>query len=191
VVGVDYSAQNFDAAPRSDRVQLLLGDAERLTALTDQSFDAAICECAFCPFPDKPAAAREIARVLRPGGRFGLSDLTRSGPWPTELDGLLGWVGCLADAQPVATYVHQLEAAGLRIELVEPHDDALAELVRQVRGRLLGANLLAALKQLDHLGVHFARAAELGRCAAAAVEGGILGYSLIVATRPSAPDRSG
>ena len=37
-----------------------------------------ICECAFCTFPDKRAAASEFARVLKPGGKVGLSDLTRA-----------------------------------------------------------------------------------------------------------------
>ena len=43
-------------------------------------FDAIICECAFCTSPDKPAAAAEFARVIRRGGRVGLSNLTRIGP---------------------------------------------------------------------------------------------------------------
>ncbi len=38
-------------------------------ALPDAVFDAAISECVFCTFPDKPTAAAEMARVLRPGGR--------------------------------------------------------------------------------------------------------------------------
>jgi arsenite methyltransferase len=193
VVGVDYSPRNVEIAPGRGAPggpgasgQFRTGDAERLVDVGDGRFDAVICEYAFCTFPDKAAAAREIARVLRPGGRFGLSDLTRSGPLPQELESLLGWVACLADAQPVARYVHQLEAAGLRVELDEPHDDAVAELVRQVRGRLLGAKLLATLKQLDLRGVDLSRAAELARCAADTVERGIIGYSLIVATKPVA-----
>ena len=48
-----------------------------------------VCECAFCTFPDKSRAAAEFARVLRSGGRVGISDLTRSGELPGELDGLL------------------------------------------------------------------------------------------------------
>jgi len=38
--------------------------------LNDAEVDAIICECAFCTFPDKPGAAREFARVLKPGGRW-------------------------------------------------------------------------------------------------------------------------
>jgi ubiquinone/menaquinone biosynthesis C-methylase UbiE len=63
-----------------------------------------ICECAFCTFRDKSAAASEFARVLKPGGKVGLSDLTRSGILPAELDGLLAWVACIADARPISEY---------------------------------------------------------------------------------------
>ena len=47
------------------------------------SFDAVVCECAFCTFPDKPTAAAEFARVLRPGGRVGITDVTLD---PARLD---------------------------------------------------------------------------------------------------------
>jgi len=190
VVGVDYSAQNVALAQEvaaseglSRLVQFVEGDAERLTAFGSDEFDAVMCECANCTFPDKPAAMREIARVLRPGGRFGLSDLTRSGPLPTELEGLLAWVACIADALPVDGYVGDCQAAGLRVDHVEPHDQALAELARQIRGRLIGADLLAKLDLLELPGVEFNDARGLARHAAEAIQAGTLGYSLIVATK--------
>ncbi len=102
---------------RGDAAQLISSRLSRATpnALTfeDASFDAVICECAFCTFPDKERAAAEFARVLRPGGRVGLSDLTRTGPLPDELEGLLAWVACIADARPVEEYAHFLTAAGI------------------------------------------------------------------------------
>src|SRR5262249_38562672 len=103
VDGIDYSAQNVEhgtavAASKglTPRVRFQQADAERLPA-EDGYFDAVICECAFCTFPDKPAAAREFARVLRRGGGVGLSDLTRAPELPKELDGLLAWFACIAD----------------------------------------------------------------------------------------------
>jgi ubiquinone/menaquinone biosynthesis C-methylase UbiE len=193
VVGVDFSPQNValaqaaaDSAGLSDRVEFSVGDAERLSAFRDNHFDAVVCECAYCTFPDKAAAAHEIARVLRPGGRFGLGDLTRSGPLPAELEGLLAWVACIADALPVERYIADCEAVGLRIERVEAHDEALAELVRQVRGRLLGAEVLMKLKRLDlpRAVSDLEHAKVLARHAAEAVQAGTLGYSLMVAAKP-------
>src|SRR5258708_14669450 len=71
-VGIDYSGQNVADASQlasakglSSLVRFELGDAEGLP-FPDKSFDAIICECAFCTFPNKTDAAREFARVLPP-----------------------------------------------------------------------------------------------------------------------------
>jgi arsenite methyltransferase len=109
---VDYSSANVAQARAavehdglSDWVEFLQGDAEQLSTLANESFEAMLCQCAYCTFPNKHAAAAEIARVLAPGGRFGLSDLTRNCPLPAELAGLIAWIACVADAEPLASYV--------------------------------------------------------------------------------------
>ncbi|MDX1522427.1 MAG: methyltransferase domain-containing protein, partial [Anaerolineae bacterium] len=92
VVGVDYGAEVVKAAQAEAEtrgldhlVSFVQGDAENLR-FAEASFDAVICECAFCTFPDKSTAAAEFARVLRPGGRVGLSDLIRTDSLPPELE---------------------------------------------------------------------------------------------------------
>lgn len=191
VVGVDYGGDAIreatSAAERAGVAHLVhfeQGDAERL-AQPDAAFDAVICECAFCTFPDKAAAAREFARVLRPGGRVGLSDITRNGPLPPALDGLLAWVACVADARPVAEYVRYLEVAGLMVERVEPHDEALSALLRGVRAKLMAAELLVKLRKIALPAVDFDQARTMARAAADAVGAEVLGYALITAA--SAP----
>lgn len=192
VVGVDYSASNVAQATAlaeregfSNQAVFMQADAEQLSGLADESFDAVLCECAYCTFPNKPAAAAEISRVLTPGGRFGLSDLTRNGTLPRELDGLMGWIACVADARPVVNYTSDLEAAGLRVTHVESHDRALAELIDQVRGRLLAAEVVSRIQQVElPNGVDFQSANRVARLAAEAVEARTLGYAVIVATRP-------
>lgn len=159
------------------------GDAESLP-FPDASFDAVICECAFCTFPDKSAAASEFHRVLRPGGRAGISDLTRNGPLPSELEGLLAWIACIADARPVAEYARYLESAGFTLPAIEPHNDALRQMVRDIEGRLLGAELMTKLKKLDLPGADFDQAKSLARAAAGAVRADLLGYALITASKP-------
>lgn len=187
VVGVDYSPDSVGSAERaasgagvSDKVRFLAGDAEHLP-VEDHEFDAIITECAFCTFPDKPAAAAEFARVLRPGGRVGLSDLVRSRPLPAVLEGLAAWVACIADARPVHEYVGLLEGAGLRVERVEHHDDALVGLVDTVRTRLLTLQLAVELRSFSIPGVDWAQVRLMLRTAAAAVADGSLGYALITA----------
>ena len=191
VVGVDYGTANVlaarEAAERDGltiRLNFQDGDAEHLADFADASFDAVLCECAFCTFPDKPAAMREIARVLRPGGRFGLSDLIRRGPLPADLQDLLAWIACIGAALPIEGYVAECETAGLVVEQVEEDDDALAELVREIRGRVFGAHALARLRQLELPGIDWPRVTGMARCAERAVEEGTLGYALMIATRP-------
>ena len=191
VTALDYSAvtvaaarQAADQAGMGHLVEAVQGDAERLP-FENESFDAVVCECAFCTFPNKAVAAAEFGRVLRPGGRVGLSDLTRAGPLPPELEGLLAWVACIADARPAAEYVAYLQGAGLAVDRVEPHDEALGELVGSIRTKLLGAQLLVSLKKIDLPAVDFGQAQALARSAAAAVAAGTLGYALVVGTRPA------
>lgn len=185
VVGIDYGSRNVEqanaaAAARGvdSRVRFQEGDAERLSC-ADSSFDAIVCECAFCTFPDKAAAAGEFARVLRAGGRVGLSDLTRASELPKELDGLLAWIACIADAQPLDAYVQYLSAAGFRVEHTEQRDDALLEMVHQVRMKLLGAEIMVGLKKIDLPGVDLPAAKQLAQAALAAVGQGALGYAIL------------
>jgi ubiquinone/menaquinone biosynthesis C-methylase UbiE len=187
VVGIDYGRDSVALANTAaaeagltNQVRFELADAERLP-FDDRSFDAVICECAFCTFPDKTKAAAEFARVLRPGGRVGLSDLTRSGPLPAELEGLLAWVACIADAQPMNRYVEYLATAGLTVDQLEAHDEALSQTVADVRAKLLGAELLVKLKKIDLPGADFEQARIIARSAAEAIREGKLGYALLLA----------
>jgi len=192
VVGVDYSSQNVVEANElaaskglASRLQFERGDAERLD-FPDASFDAALCECAFCTFPDKSAAAREFARVLRPGGNVGLSDLTRSAALPQELDGLLAWIACIADAQSAESYAEYLRSADLDVQRVEYHDEALTEMVQQIRTKLLTAEVLVGLKKLALPNTDFASAKDLAQNALAAIQQGHLGYVVLTAVKAAA-----
>jgi arsenite methyltransferase len=193
VIGIDYSEESVRAASAhavtrglAHRVDFRHGDAEALP-FADGVFDALVCECAFCTFPDKTRAAREFARVLRRGGRVGLADLTRaSQPLAPALQGLLAWAACIADAQPLDRYIAVLQESGLRVHAVENHAKALREMVRQVAARLLTAEALTALNKLELPGVDFAAARALLEAAADAVERGELGYALLAAVKTDA-----
>jgi arsenite methyltransferase len=160
-----------------------VGDAERLP-FDDGTFDALVCECAFCTFPDKATAAAEFARVLRSGGRLGITDVTLD---PASLDPplttLAGYVSCIADARPAGEYEALLAACGFRIALSEAHDEALARMIEQIDARLRALSLLPPPGfevDIDSI-LHYTAAAT------AAVTDGVAGYQLIVARKPSAP----
>lgn len=191
VIGIDYSSENVRQATQSakernlsDRVRFFQGDSESLQ-FEDASFDAIICECAFCTFPNKPAAAREFARVLRPGGRFGMSDMTRSAPLGKELTDLMAWIACIADARPVEDYRSQLSAAGFVVEDIELHNEALVEMLQDIRAKLFGLEIAVGLNKLDLPGVDFTTAKTMASAAASAIEQGDLGYAIVCATRRS------
>lgn len=180
---VAEARQRAREARVDDRVRFVVGDAEGIE-FDDASFDAVLCECAFCIFPDKRRAASEFARVLRPGGRLGMSDLTRAGALPEALHGLLGWVACIADAQPVQVYADHLAAAGLHVDAVEHHDDALRELIESVQQRLVGVGLLASIGGVWVQPIEVVQARSLALAARDAVADGRLGYAIVCASKP-------
>jgi arsenite methyltransferase len=191
VVGIDYGVQNVEAARAlaqaehvQERVQFERSDAETLP-FADVSFDAMICECAFCTFPQKALAATEFFRVLHPGGRVGISDLTRAEVLTSELDGLLAWIACIGDAQTVDGYTTYLGDAGFSVDQVEPHHTALQEMVDDICLKLLGAEIMTGLNKLQLPGVDLAAAKRMANNAMAAIKQGQLGYVLIGGTKPS------
>jgi len=189
IVGIDYSRKNIEAGNEEARTEGLNGkvafqwaDAEDLP-FPDASFDAVICECALCTFPDKQAAAREFNRVLHSRGRAGLSDLTRDGALAPELEGLTSWIACIADAQPLSGYVALLSNAAFTVSVTERHDGALAEFVNQVRTRLVAAEVMVRLRKLVLPGFDFEAARTIARHALAAIREGNLGYAIIAASK--------
>ena len=192
VVGMDLSAEMVRLASESateaglnSLVTFRQGDAERLP-FQDEEFDVVLCECAFCTFPDKPTAAREFVRVLRPAGKVGLSDLTRESDLPSELESLLAWVACIADARPLEEYAEHLRNAGCDSIRTEAHHEALAQMVKDIKGRLLTAQVLVGLKKIELPGVDLAQAQVIARSAEQAIRDEKLGYALIVGQRRAA-----
>jgi len=191
MTGIDLSEQNIAAARTEakaqqlrDRVHFQLADAECLP-FPDSSFDAIVCECAFCTFPGKDIAAAEFARVLKPGGHVGISDLTRSEAPLPDLEGLLAWIACIGDALPLQNYASVLENAGLFLLTTEVRDDVLAEMVRDVQSRMLGIEIATGLGKLQIPGLDLAEVKRMANAAANAVRQGALGYAILIARKPA------
>jgi arsenite methyltransferase len=81
--------------------------------LPDASVNCVISNCVINLAPDKPAVFREIARVLKPGGRLAVSDIALKKTLPAELgQDMMAYVGCIAGAVPIEEYRRQLAEAG-------------------------------------------------------------------------------
>jgi len=99
------------------------------------------------------------------------------------LDGLLAWIACIANAQPVDGYVKYLRSATLGVERVELHDEAFAEMVQQIGMKLLGAEIMAGLNRLNLLHINFNNQASGEECPRRDSPGQ-LGYTIITASKP-------
>jgi SAM-dependent methyltransferase len=193
VVGLDYSRKNVELATLeaaskglANKVAFYCGDAERLP-FADSAFDAIICECALCTFPDKKAAAAEFTRVLRSDGRVGVSDLTRRSSLPRELEGLEAWISCIADARPIENYGALLAGAGLDAGIIEAHDLALIEFIEAIRSRLLAAEIMIGLKKVELPGIDLTLTKDIVRHSLAAARTNKLGYAIVTAVKHGAP----
>jgi SAM-dependent methyltransferase len=93
-------------------VELHLATIDRLP-LPDASVDCLVSNCVINLAPDKAAVFREMARVLRPGGRVAVSDIALKRPLPDELArDVAAYVGCIAGAVLIADYERLLREAG-------------------------------------------------------------------------------
>jgi arsenite methyltransferase len=104
----------------ADNVEFLRGEIEHIP-LPDNSVDVIISNCVINLSADKDAVLREAFRVLKPGGRFAVSDVvTRGEILPDIRKNVLLWVGCVAGALDEAEYRGKLSAAGFDKVDVEP-----------------------------------------------------------------------
>jgi hypothetical protein len=87
--------------------------------------DCVISNCVINLAPDKPAVFREIARVLKPGGRLAVSDLVLKKPLPPAIaDDVMAYVGCIAGAISVDDYRRGLLGAGFaEVDVVDTGAD--------------------------------------------------------------------
>jgi SAM-dependent methyltransferase len=126
VYGLDMTDEMLALARENQRqagvtnVEFLQGDIEHIP-LPDASVDVVISNCVINLASDKPRVLREAFRVLRPGGRFAVSDVVVRGEVPPEIRRSVElWVGCVAGALEEDEYRSQLTAAGFADVSVEP-----------------------------------------------------------------------
>jgi arsenite methyltransferase len=128
VIGLDMTPEMIELARRNaaaagvNNVEFVEGYLEDIP-LPDASVDAVISNCVINLAADKSVVLREVARVLRPGGRFAVSDVIADPDMDdaTRSD-IQSWTGCVAGALTQAQFEHALDAAGLvEISIRETH----------------------------------------------------------------------
>ena len=103
-----------------ENVEFLKGEIEHIP-LPDNSVDVVISNCVINLSSDKDAVLREAFRVLKPGGRFAVSDVVTRGEMLPEIrKNVLLWVGCIAGALEENDYLRKLEGAGFANAEIEP-----------------------------------------------------------------------
>jgi ubiquinone/menaquinone biosynthesis C-methylase UbiE len=127
-IGLDMTAEMLELARKNaadagvDNVEFLEGYLEEIP-LPDASIDVVLSNCVINLAADKGVVLREAARVLRPSGRFAVTDIVAD----TDLDeatraDMKQWAGCLAGALTEAEYRAALSDAGfVDVEVIETH----------------------------------------------------------------------
>src|SRR6185295_6199713 len=103
-----------------ENVEFLKGEIEHIP-LPDESVDVVISNCVINLSGDKDQVLREAFRVLKPGGRFAVSDVVTRGDIPADVrSNMLLWVGCIAGALQDTDYTDKLKSAGFEGVTIEP-----------------------------------------------------------------------
>lgn len=138
IIGVDMTPDMLSKARRNlaayqqqtglGNVEFRLGEIEHLP-VADASIDVVISNCVLNLSPDKPQVWREIARVLKPGGRVAVSDLALLRELPASLQNdLQALIGCVAGAVLVEQTRNMMIAAGLLEIVLTPKPDYIEAL---------------------------------------------------------------
>jgi SAM-dependent methyltransferase len=129
-IGIDMTPEMIDRARQNaarqshHNVEFYLATIDQLP-LASGSVDCVISNCVLNLVPDKPAAFREIFRVLKPGGRLAASDIALKKPLPAEVSqSVLAYVGCIAGAILIGEYERGLRDAGFAtVQIVDTNKD--------------------------------------------------------------------
>jgi arsenite methyltransferase len=150
--GLDMTDEMLALARENQRkagvtnVEFLKGEIEHIP-LPDASVDVVISNCVINLSADKDAVLAEACRVLKPGGRFAVSDVVVRGEVPAALRRSVElWIGCVAGALDESEYRAKLAKAGFEEIAVEPTRTYTAESARDfLAGAGLGDEAIAAM----------------------------------------------
>lgn len=159
------------------------GDAEHLPFKAG-SVDVVVSECSMCLLPGLEKGLTEAFRVLRQGGRLGLTDMATRGPLHPELEQVLMSFLCLSNKTRPSEYEVLLRATGFRHVASFDETDSLRGLLEGIRKRLLLAEVLRGVGKLTIPEEQLAQGKRLLTLAEEAVDQGVLSYVMLTASKP-------
>ena len=155
-------AQSNAAEAEATNVEFLKGHIEAIPLPAD-SVDVVISNCVINLAPDKPAVFREIARVLKPGGRMGVTDIVAEDHLSAEdraaAEG--SYAGCIAGALSFSEFEEGLKAVGLTEVTLTPTHAVADEIVSAI---VMATKPATAIPFIDLAALRSLPVAEAGCC---------------------------
>jgi ubiquinone/menaquinone biosynthesis C-methylase UbiE len=192
VVGIDLSEKNLEKARDSakeegmeDLLKFKISDAERI-GLPSEAFDFVVCECALCTFPNSETAVKEMFRVLKPGGKVGITDVVIERELPESLNNIVSMVLCIAGARSRDGYMKILEEGGFNNIEYEDQSHYVNELMEKAKKLVVGWDLLNKISDsgLDKIfDITPEKAKELLEVGFGELEKGTFGYGMFIGSK--------
>lgn len=168
----------------ADRVRFVQGDIMALTPARPP-YDVVVMECVLSTLPNMPEALSRIRDVLRPGGLLAITDVTRVGDVPPDLEGVTAAALCLAGALPLADYASLIAGAGFAVHDAHDLPDVVDGFIDRAMKGLMMAEIAAGLGKLDVAPTTLQPAKVAMKAAKGLVNDDRLGYGMVVASAAS------
>ncbi len=185
IIGTDLGKNNIKLANKKAKEQgishltkFMIRDSEKLNF--NGEFDFIISECAFCTFPNKDIAAKEMFKALKPNGKLGISDMVVN-KIPDEMKTELYKILCIADAKDVDGYKEIFERNNFKNFRYVDAKESLINMVNHIKKRIFALELFFNLETNKKL--NFRKGKKLIKNMQSLIEEGNMSYGLITAKK--------
>ncbi len=185
-VGIDLSGDLTGRARmlfKKGKLGFVNADGENLP-FESESFSTVVSECSFCLMPNFSLGIRESLRVLKHGGRLGITDIAVQGPLPKDLDDVLLSFLCVTRNTTLQRYGYTLETEGFENIETSDQSSSLVRMLESIKKRLFLAELMKGIGKLAVPTDQIEKGKKLVALARTAVDNYALGYVMLTAQKP-------
>ncbi len=190
ITGIDVSEINVKKSNLlaqdkglGERVKFVVANAEKLP-FEDQSFDVIISECSLCLFQNKELAILEMNRLLKFGGRLGITDVAIEKKLPIDIEKMIFKVTCISDALSMNGYRQVLEKGGFIIHFLENRKTYVNKMIDDIKKKIFFAEIAKGLNKKDLQGLDLRQAKDWLKRAKKLINEGYGTYCLIIGFKP-------